>query len=101
MTGVTETNVRTFASNWTGTGTIAGSGDAETISLTEEQNMVSEVVNTGTVTVQLLINVYAAGDTVTVKYRHGATQVACEAAEWTDYVTPFASLGYVQARLES
>ena len=45
-------------------------------------------------------NFYIAGDDATLKYRHGETQVACEAASWNSYTGSFVSLGYVQIRLE-
>jgi hypothetical protein len=101
VTGVTETNVRPFAVNWTGTGSVVGSGDSESLMLAAGQNMVSEVVNTGAVTVELTQNQYAAGDTVTLAYRTGATQAACEAAGWTNYTVPFTSSGYVQIKATS
>lgn len=100
VTGVLETNIRTFSGNWTGTGSIEGSGDSENLVLDTGQYMVSEVVETGIQNVELLQNNYASGDTVTLQYRHGATQVACEAADWNDYTVPFISLGYVQVRIE-
>ena len=101
VTGVTETNVRTFASNWTGTGAIGNSGDTERLELNATEYMISEVVNTGSHTIILLQNNYSSGDTVTLQYRHGATQGACEAASWNNYTAPFDSLGYVQVRVES
>ncbi len=63
--------------------------------------MVSEVVFTDVLTTELLQNHYAAGDAVTLKYRHGADEAACLAASWNTYTAPFSSLGYVQVRLES
>lgn len=101
VTGVTEDQTRSFASHWTGTGTAAGADDAETLCLSAGETMDSEVVNTGAVAVKLLLNAYAAGDTPALKFRHGATRAACEAASWTAYTGPFTSLGYVQVRLES
>jgi hypothetical protein len=99
VTGVTQTNVRTFASHWTGSGIITGTGDSEELDLYIGQSMVSEVVNTGAVTVTLTQNSYQAGDTMTLEYRTGATQAACEASGWTAYTVPFASSGYVQCRV--
>lgn len=99
-TGVIETNVRTFAGNWSGTGSISGNGDTEKLIINEGQYMQSEVVNTGALNVTLAQNVYAAGDTGTIKFRHGATEAACLAATFEDYVGPFASLGFVQVRVE-
>jgi hypothetical protein len=102
QTGVLETNVLTFAGNWTGTGGIIGSGDAEKIGLHAGEYMISEVVDTGIRTVKLLQNSYdVTGDNVNLDYRHGATQVDCEAASWNDYTVPFVSLGFVQIRLTS
>ena len=94
--------MRDFAGNWTGTGAIAGAGDAEVLELETLELMVSEVVNTGTVSVTLLQNEYdVAGDDVTMEYRHGDSSAACQAAGWNAYVAPFVSLGYVQIRMTS
>ena len=101
MTGVQEANTATFTGNWTGTGEISGAGDAETICLSVGEYMESEVIVTGTLTVELLQNNYAAGDDVLLRYRHGASEAACLAASWTNYTGVFDSLGYVQVRLES
>jgi hypothetical protein len=46
-------------------------------------------------------NHYAAGDDVTMEYRHGATEIACLNAAWQPYANPFMSLGYVQVRMTS
>jgi len=75
--------------------------DAEVLKLGVGEYMISEVVNTGIKVVQLLQNQYDVGDDVTIAYRHGATQVACEAAAWNDYTVPFASAGYVQVKVTS
>ena len=101
VTGVIETNVRTFAGNWTGTGEIQNSGDSERIALNSGEYMESEVINTGSVTVTLLQNNYSAGDTVILKYRQGATDTACTSASWITYTVPFASSGYAQVRIEA
>ena len=63
--------------------------------------MISEVVDTDITTVTIELNKYAAGDAVTVEYRHGATEIACLSAGWNAYVAPFVSLGFVQIRLTS
>lgn len=96
-----EDNVRDFAGNWYGSGTISGSGDAEQICLEAGEYMISEIVETGDQIIQLLQNNYAAGDDVNMYYRTGATPEACFSAIWTTYSTPFTSLGYVQVKLES
>ena len=102
-TGVTETNVRDFAGNWSGTGSIVSSGDDEQICLSSGQYMESEVVQTfvgGTVSIYQ--NKYdITGDDVLLRYRHGNSEANCLAASWQDYTVPFASLGFVQVRVES
>ena len=101
-TGVLEANVRDFSGNWTGTGSIEGAGDAEIIALNAGENMVSEVVYTDTIICEVLQNEYdPTGDDVTLEYRHGATEGACEVAGWNAYVVPFASDGYAQIRITS
>ena len=101
-TGVLEANVRDFSGNWTGTGSIEGAGDAEIIALDAGENMVSEVVITGTIICEVLQNEYdPTGDDVTLEYRHGASEALCLAAGWNAYVIPFASDGYMQIRITS
>jgi hypothetical protein len=101
-TGVTETNIRDFAGNWTGTGTINGAGDAETICLNSGEYMESEVVNTGAYTVTIYQNKYdGTGDDVVLRYRHGVDEASCLSASWNNYTVPFTSLGFVQIRVES
>jgi hypothetical protein len=75
--------------------------DTERLALETGENMVSEVVNTGNVSVLIDYNVYAAGDNINLDYRHGATVAACEGAGWNDYVAPFVSLGFIQIRVTS
>lgn len=55
----------------------------------------------GTYTIELDYNHYAAGDTIVLKYRHGATEVDCLAAVYNTYTVPFACLGYVQVMVEA
>lgn len=99
-TGVVETNIRDFADNWTGTGTIVASGDAETICLGVGEYMISEILFTDTGLVEIDQNKYdITGDDVILEFRHGVTPVACEAAGWQNYVAPFNSAGYMQIRV--
>jgi hypothetical protein len=63
--------------------------------------MTSEVVRTNVGSVTLFQNEYGSGDTVTLKYRHGATREDCLAAEWQVYYGWFESLGFVQVQVES
>ena len=98
-----EDNIRNFQGNWTGTGTIENPGvaDTERVALDSGEYMESEMVDTGTVTVELLQNEYAVGDDVTIRYRHGATPNDCAVAAWNLYAVPFASLGYVEVRIDT
>lgn len=100
-TGVTEDTVSNFQYNWFGTGTIenAGVADTERIALFSGEYMMSEIVDTGAVDVQLDYNHYAAGDTITLEYRTGATAAATTGAAWQSYVAPFASSGFVQIKI--
>lgn len=102
-TGVLETTVRNMQFNWTGTGTIGNPGvaDTERLEIQAQQYMISEVVDTGAVDIEIDYNVYAAGGVIDLDYRHGATASACEAAGWNNYVGSFTSLGYVQVRVTS
>ena len=75
--------------------------DTERLALEVDEYMDSEVVDTGVTTIEILINVYAAGDVVSILYRHGNSEANCLAADWDFYVAPFESLGYVQIRLIS
>lgn len=99
VTGVLETNTRTFAKYWTGSGTIENSGDTERLAMEVGDVMMSGVVSTGTSTIQLLQNNYASGDTLVLKYRHAATILGLAGASWNSYTVPFASLGYVQVQI--
>lgn len=100
-TAVTEDNIRNFFGNWTGTGEIvnAGVNDTEAIELEGGEYMISEVVYTGTIDVEITYNQYAAGDAINLDYRHGATSAACQAAAWNDYAGSFTSAGYVQVKV--
>ena len=103
VTGVLETNVLPFNGNWTGTGEIEnpGANDNERLALEAGENMISEMVNTGVITCEILQNEYAVGDDVTLEYRDGATAAICNAAAWGAYGAPFESLGFVQIRVTS
>ena len=63
--------------------------------------MESEVVQTGTYTVEIYQNKYdITGDDVQLRYRHGISEAACLGAVYQDYTVPFTSLGFVQVRVE-
>ena len=99
-TNVVENNTRTLSGDWTGTGSISGSGDAEVATIASGEYINSAVVRTEERLISLRINVYDAGDDAIIKYRTGNTPASCEAASWSTYSAPFMSSGYVQVRLE-
>jgi hypothetical protein len=101
--GVTEATVRDFSGNWTGTGEIDNPGvsDTERVLLESSENLISEIVDTGTVDIEITYNQYLSGDTIDLDYRHGATAIACESAGWNNYTGAFTSLGFVQVRVAS
>jgi len=103
-TGVVEDNIRDFSGNWTGTGAIAGAGDAEQIQLQTGENMESEDWHLGSClynSARLRQNIYdVLGDDVTLKYKTAATQGALAGVGWSNYVAPFQSLGWVKVRIE-
>jgi len=102
VTGVVETNVRTFAGNWTGTGVIENSGDGERVTLNAGEYMISEAVNMGAgSTIQILQNNYASGSTTTLEYRQGSTSAECGTAAFASYSGTFTCSGFVQIRVTS
>jgi hypothetical protein len=101
ITGVVEEHIRTFFGNWTGTGTITGSGDNEQIELMVGQYMESEVVDTlGVDRLIIPVNQYQAGDTFTIKWRVAATKGGVALASWNLYTGDFESSGFCQIRVE-
>jgi hypothetical protein len=99
---ITETNIRTFTGNGSGTATVTGSGDSEKLRFYPGQYWNFEMVDTdGEQSVTIDQNKYEVGDDVTLKYRTGATQAACEAASFSTYTgSPVTSLGIFQVRAE-
>jgi hypothetical protein len=96
-----EDTIRVFYLNWTGTGTVTGSGDNEKLVIQEGQQMTSEPVDTeGVVTIEVLLNVYGSGDSVPLYYKTGNSIVNMDANSWMLYSTPFASQGFVRLKLE-
>lgn len=101
VTGVTQDNTRTFVTNWTGTGTISGSGDAEIVELAEGQYVESEVINIEAGLKEINLDDYQSGSgAVIVKYKDGSSVANCEADTWNTYSVPYTSEGYSQIRLE-
>jgi hypothetical protein len=99
---VVEDNVRTFTTNWTGTGVIDGSGDTEKVTLDSAEYMESEVVIISAASiVRLRQNVYGTGDVGIIKYRTVSNYDNIFSEPWTVYTVPFASAGYVQVRVEA
>lgn len=96
--------MRDFAGNWTGGGSIAGSGDDEALTLPIGSAEESETWNLGIGTAEIKINLYKAGSggTPTVYYKTGADATACESDSWHLYNgSSFVSLGWIKVRLEA
>jgi hypothetical protein len=93
--------VRDFNNNWIGDGTIINPGvaDTEALQLGSGQSMTSEIVQSDKRQVEILYNTYDTGDNITLEYRHGLTDGACQAAGWNTYTGPFISLGFIQVRV--
>jgi hypothetical protein len=98
---VLEDNALPFQGHWTGTGAVQDSNDAENLALGAGEQMTSDIVDTGAVTVSLTLNVYAAGDSATVQYKTANTSGGIPGASWTNYTAPFASLGFVQVKVNA
>jgi hypothetical protein len=98
---VLEVNTRTFATHWTGTGTIENTGNSERIVLEAGESMTSEIVETNTGEWEALQGEYQEADTVLLEYRTGNSEANCESASFATYTTPFESLGFVQLRITS
>jgi len=99
-TGVTEANIRDFSINWSGTGYIAGAGDDEALYLDTGDSEESETWNIGARRIKIEYNKYQAGVGVpTIQYKNGATQLACEADAWHDYVGSFVCTGWVKVKV--
>lgn len=101
-TGVTESNIRNFTGNWSGTGYISGVNDAERLNFVAAENEESETWNIGAHRIKIQYNKYSAGSGIpTIKYKNGATQALCEADSWHNYIGSFVCSGWVKVRIET
>jgi hypothetical protein len=102
ITGVTQDHARPFSAGWTGTGSITGSNDNETLTLSTGQNEESEIINIGTGQIDIIIDEYqsGSGDSPVIKYKNGNSEANCNADSWNTYSAPFNSLGYIKIRVE-
>lgn len=100
-TSVEETVTRVLSGNWTGTGTITGSGDSEKIYLLPGQYMESETWNLTSMKAIINLDKYGSGSGgITVKYKDGNSEANCEADTWHAYSIPFACTGWIKIRIE-
>ncbi len=94
-----EENIRNL-SEWSGTGSVSGVGDAEIISLETGQYMESESWKLGSGWCAITIDKYDSGvGSYTVEYKTGDSLVNCEADAWNNYIGPFDSLGWVKVKV--
>jgi len=99
---VVENVVKDFTGNWTGTGDIVGSGDAEAIEIDSGETMESETWETGAVPVKITPNKYGTGiGVVHIEYKTGDSVGNCEADSWHEYVGSFISSGYVKVKVST
>jgi len=98
-TSVAEDYIRDWADG-SGTASVVGSGDAETVEIDDTETWTLGVVRTGAVERMINFDKYDTGSGVgDIEYRTGATVAACLSAEWLLYEGHFTSLGWVQIRL--
>jgi len=83
------------------TGALSGSGDAEKVSLEDGEYWEAPTKFIGAGSFAIELNKYQGESATgfTVKYKTGATQAACNAAEWTEG-TSFESTGWGKIRIE-
>jgi hypothetical protein len=100
-TNVEEDNILDFTGNWTGTGTIAASGDAERIILYPGQYMESEVRFTGGGWYRIIRDKYGllGSGSPLLQYKTGTSEVDCNNDTWHNYTGPFVSEGYIKVRV--
>ena len=102
VTSVAEDNTKVFTGNWTGTGSISGSGDSEVMNFDSAEYEESETWNIGSGRVQLTIDKYGTGSgSPIVKYKQGDSSVNCEADTWHTYTVPFLCTGWIKIRVEA
>jgi len=103
-TDIIEDISRSFTDNWSGTGTVIGSGDSEKLRLYPNQymemNYCWNINASGYMTI--FNNKYSSASSgFTIKYKTGATSEDCESDEWNVYNgSSFNCLGWVKLRVE-
>ena len=100
FTGVLETYARSISGNWTGTGTVSGSGNLETVKLYSGEYMESEIWNLGAGSnAAISANYYRSGvgGEPTIQYRTSPS--AGMSGGWNSYTGTFTSSGYVQIKI--
>jgi len=101
-TAVGEDNTLDFSGNWTGTGKIVSSGDNERLDVGPGQYM--ELIGTwklGAGKAKMLMDKYDTGTGgLSLEYKSGATESACEADTWHSYTGKFSQSGWVKIRVK-
>lgn len=98
--GVAEANIRDFSGNWSGTASIAGSGDAEEIQFNSGENEESETWHIGPGRVKITLNKYGSGSgSPTIYYKQGNSESNCNSDSWHPYTGSFITLGWVKVRV--
>jgi len=101
VTGVEEDNTVTMAAGSTGTGVVSGSGDAEILAITGEQTREYGPWKLGAGKAKMLMDKYDTGTGgLSLEYKSGATEAACEADTWHSYTGKFVQSGWVKIRVK-
>jgi hypothetical protein len=103
VSAVDEDYARTFAGNWTGTGTISGAGNLEVVILAAGEYMESEIWELGVGDDATIVrDKYRTGsETIDIKYKTSPTIAGIGGLGWTTYSTPVSSQRYFQVRIEN
>jgi len=100
----TQINVRDFAGNITAGADyrIVGTGDGEKVELGANGYIELETWNLGAMLCQITRDQYESGSGgITIKYKDGSTESACDADSWHVFSAPFACSGWIKVRIEA
>ena len=100
-TGVEEDYTETMAANSTGTGVVTGSGDAEKLLIHTSQTREFGPWKLGAGLAKLIMDKYGSGTGgLSLEYKSGATESACEADTWHNYTGQFTQDGWIKIRVK-
>jgi hypothetical protein len=97
-----EEYIKDFDVNWVGSGAVVGSGNEETIEMSDGQYMeMDEPWYSGAGETSISYDQYRSGSggTPAIQWKTGDSKANCEADTWNDYVGSFTSEGWVKVRV--